>query len=290
MKSFRRNINGQARTLILVTQNRKTPYSRVIAAEKKLVWEAYKNYVAEKGDPWKVLGQVTSSEFKAAMSSAYKSKSKNLKFISKIRDENAGKCCSMCGSLNSGQVDHYLPQENYPEFSFFLPNLFPVCGCNQKKGGATVGSVTGERLLHPGYDRALGERSIFVKIRNHQTAPTYNVIFKKPKKCANLIAFDYHCKTLISKPKLVHHVRDKFEEFVRRPSSVSREFKRGDPNSKEALRLILLDEIEEACIHHQSKNNWDSVFLQALIEGRTLNWIWGMFSLEGRTANDPLAN
>lgn len=55
------------------------------------------------------------------------------KFISDFRNNNRTGFCYMCGAMNAGTLDHLLPKDIYPEFSFFSKNLIPSCDCNQKK-------------------------------------------------------------------------------------------------------------------------------------------------------------
>jgi hypothetical protein len=54
-------------------------------------------------------------------------------FIDKFRGDNRSGFCYMCGALSAGTLDHLLPKDEYPEFSFFSKNLIPSCDCNQKK-------------------------------------------------------------------------------------------------------------------------------------------------------------
>lgn len=51
---------------------------------------------------------------------------------------------------------------------------------------------------------------------------------------------------------------------------------------------MLRDELEEARREHRSKNNWESVFLHALLERRTLNCLWRRFANVNRPINAPL--
>jgi hypothetical protein len=170
----------------------------------------------------------------------------------------------------------------------FLLNLYPICSCNQAKGNKTIGSADGERFLHPRFDRKIGERAIFVRIRHHDSAPTYTVVARKPKGVRDAEAFNFHTRTLVSHSALSDYVKQEFERFCRRPGNVVRALKRTNPASKAALVRLLRDEIEESCWQHRTKNNWESVFLQALIERRTVDWIWKRISVPGRVAGASL--
>lgn len=62
--------------------------------------------------------------------------------------------CPFCGISESSSLDHYLPKEEYPEFSVFPPNLLPCCvPCNTRKLDRVVLNGTDVRLfMHPHFD------------------------------------------------------------------------------------------------------------------------------------------
>jgi hypothetical protein len=62
--------------------------------------------------------------------------------------------CPFCGISESSTLDHYLPKEQYPEFSVFPKNLVPSCAvCNTRKRDRILDDGTNVRMfLHPCYD------------------------------------------------------------------------------------------------------------------------------------------
>lgn len=62
--------------------------------------------------------------------------------------------CPFCGISESSTLDHYLPKEQYPEFSIFPKNLVPSCAiCNTRKRDRILDEGTNVRMfLHPYYD------------------------------------------------------------------------------------------------------------------------------------------
>ncbi|MCK1453591.1 hypothetical protein IVB36_22630 [Bradyrhizobium sp. 35] len=62
--------------------------------------------------------------------------------------------CPFCGIGESSTLDHYLPKEQYPEFSVFPKNLVPSCAvCNTRKRDRILDKGTNVRMfLHPCYD------------------------------------------------------------------------------------------------------------------------------------------
>lgn len=61
--------------------------------------------------------------------------------------------CPFCGLGEPTTLDHYLPKEDFPEFSVYTKNLIPVCGvCNSTYKGLKC-FHNGERLfIHTYYD------------------------------------------------------------------------------------------------------------------------------------------
>lgn len=62
--------------------------------------------------------------------------------------------CPFCGISESSTLDHYLPKEQYPEFSIFSPNLVPCCSpCNTRKRDKILDQDAEVRLfIHPHFD------------------------------------------------------------------------------------------------------------------------------------------
>lgn len=62
--------------------------------------------------------------------------------------------CPFCGISESSTLDHYLPKEQYPEFSVLPKNLVPSCAvCNTRKRDRILDEGTNVRMfLHPCYD------------------------------------------------------------------------------------------------------------------------------------------
>lgn len=62
--------------------------------------------------------------------------------------------CPFCGISEASTLDHYLPKEQYPEFSIFPNNLVPSCAvCNTLKRDRILIEGTEVRMfLHPCYD------------------------------------------------------------------------------------------------------------------------------------------
>ncbi|HBP6267119.1 HNH endonuclease [Pseudomonas aeruginosa] len=75
--------------------------------------------------------------------------------------------CPLCGISESSTLDHYLPKEQYPEYSVFPSNLVPSCAvCNTRKRDRVLDEGTSVRMfLHPCYDPIPNLAFLTVRIR-----------------------------------------------------------------------------------------------------------------------------
>jgi 5-methylcytosine-specific restriction endonuclease McrA len=122
------------------------------------LWQmAYTNYRSHKGNPWQVARTNFIPDVSDQQTDLYESRSSS-QWIVKIRHMPL-QSCPMCGSSVTGSVDHYLPKEDFPEFSVMAANLVPACShCNSGKKGRTFrGATPNERFLHPYFDTLAGK-------------------------------------------------------------------------------------------------------------------------------------
>lgn len=122
------------------------------------LWQiAYANYRNHKGNPWHVARTNFIPDVSGQQTDLYGSRSSS-QWIVKIRHMQL-QSCPMCGSSVTGSVDHYLPKEDFPEFSVMAANLVPACShCNSGVKGRTFrGATPNERFLHPYFDALAGE-------------------------------------------------------------------------------------------------------------------------------------
>ncbi|WP_323773899.1 HNH endonuclease [Alcanivorax sp.] len=100
------------------------------------------NHYQDKFD-FDVLHEVENSPYtgvdKDALVKAYTSSNKKLDLlkseIKSIQDRDLQNICPYCGILTPNSTDHYVPKDDYPEYSILAVNLVPCClQCNGKKG------------------------------------------------------------------------------------------------------------------------------------------------------------
>jgi hypothetical protein len=94
-------------------------------------------------------------EEKEALKSLYSSQTATAKAVTdaiiKAQLARQAGCCLSCGIGEADQIDHFLPQKHFPEYSILHKNLAPICGtCNELKGENIPGQT--KDFLHVMFD------------------------------------------------------------------------------------------------------------------------------------------
>lgn len=94
--------------------------------------------------------------------------------ITNVQDTFTKDKCPYCGINSPTTVDHYLPKEDFPEFSVMSHNLVPCCAdCNSLKGRKWINHETGMRLfVHFYFDEIPNEVFMKADISMMNNAPT----------------------------------------------------------------------------------------------------------------------
>lgn len=144
----------------------------------EMVWKAaYATYRKAHGDPWTMTPAVFSADIKTEQLALYKNR-KNGGPLTRIRQTVGILCCPMCGSPTTGTLDHYLPRDEYPEFSVLPCNLVPACGlCNSgAKGGTFRGGASPQRFLHPYFDTIADSEIWHVSVQPPYAGATFTPV------------------------------------------------------------------------------------------------------------------
>ncbi|MFI6227190.1 HNH endonuclease [Micromonospora echinospora] len=129
----------------------------LLAPAQEEVFEAYRKYDQAQGVPHLIKAIAVDEACAKALRSNYP-----LTYSGKCLQEISEQAfaaapydlCPMCGRVTPTTIDHFLPQEKYPEFSLLSYNLVPVCpDCNRYKSTLT-GSDRQGRFFHAYYDEA----------------------------------------------------------------------------------------------------------------------------------------
>lgn len=232
----------------------------------QIVSNAYIEYLAHKGDPWEIFSLDSLDEkLKENFRKHYKSKAERLKFVSEIRHALRSDCCPMCGSVKPpGQVDHFLPQANFAEFSFFMPNLVSACDCNGQKMANFKGANWGERLMHPYFDQNLMNRLVYIAFEGEPDKPTLSV--KCTSDYLNNPAVNFHIATVLNKTTLLNKSIFSWSVLADDPrGQLHLRHQKYPKVTEEDIREKLSDFLDSSDKKNSSLNNWDSMFYFGLL-------------------------
>ena len=128
---------------------------KLLLGARDTVLKAYSQYETAKGDALTISPAAVDDETAGALRTNYLH-TYNGKCLFSLREALFANVplnlCLMCGTSRTADLDHFLPQEKYPEFSILPTNLVPICtSCNRLKANI-VTSADGARFFHAYYD------------------------------------------------------------------------------------------------------------------------------------------
>lgn len=152
----------------------------------------YDKYYSQSGDPWEIQPFMFGKGIDIQQNKLYTDR-RNSGPLKKIRQMTGLLCCPVCGSGSTGNLDHYLPRDSYPEFSIMRSNLVPACShCNSGVKGSTIkGDVPPARFIHPYFDKWADSAIWFVVFEKPFEAVSFIAQADKslPKKIGDIVAF-----------------------------------------------------------------------------------------------------
>ncbi|WP_052367760.1 hypothetical protein [Algiphilus aromaticivorans] len=251
------------------------------------VQTSYAQYTIVKGTPTLVKGQAISDAVADFMKGHYASPPAELFYITEMRDSTEHLSCPMCGSMHSGTLDHYLPQNKFPIFAVFSKNLVPACKCNSKRKETLLGLAPGERVLHPYFDECLGERLVRAHFEDFGEVPKVSLALMVSNTHPHYSAISFHVRSIVQRSAIVKYLADRWSSLFRKPSRVVRAFAANIATQADVQALL---EAERDALDdlHKGKNNWNSIFVSGLLDPPVLAWLAGRLSLPGRAPDDPL--
>ncbi|MCK2053805.1 hypothetical protein [Methylobacterium sp. 37f] len=113
---------------------------------------AYRTYQAGGGSPFAVSPHNFGAGVGSRQYSLFDSRGGSGE-LRRMRRKEGLKSCPVCGSPVTGNLDHYLPRNAYPEFAIMRANLVPACQhCNSGVKGKTIHGGNPRRFIHPYFD------------------------------------------------------------------------------------------------------------------------------------------
>lgn len=247
----------------------------------------YAQYVAANGDAHAIASVVLPPEIETYLRGHYGSPPKAVAYIDEIRSRGGVAVCPMCGSMGSGTLDHVLPKTSHAAFAIFGLNLVPACKCNSLRSTALTGPNPGERVLHPYFDDILGQRLLAGRFEDLGPAPQVSLRILLPAGHALLPAVRFHVENVVERTQVRDYLRRSWCRLIGGPGRTTVEL-RSDPPTRDALAEIFTRELERCDAAYDGPNNWDSLFMMAILEDHVVDWLFDRFCRPGRAAGEAL--
>ncbi|MCY9802678.1 hypothetical protein OTK51_04450 [Vibrio scophthalmi] len=248
--------------LAKIVSSKNKPYKGRLVRIRSRVKSRYDDYDHHAN----VLENITASEITGVCSDAlvkcYTSKTEEM---AALRDEllypdlEDFDECPFCGIGEPKTLDHYLPKEEFPEFSVLSKNLIPVCGvCNSNYKGRNWIENGNRLFLHTYYDlfpdEYLFEASVTV---TNEVAIEFSTKF--------IATESYFCNIFSNHFDKLHlnkrYKRKASAEIKRKRRSLELIYRRN--NSANDVAMSLREEANGLEIDY-SKNHWKPVLYRAL--------------------------
>lgn len=265
MKRINPPENDDVQELIELSENRRLSSYPELRENRELILSQYELYESVRADPWRINTCNLSENLQGRLKLHYKSEIRNnLEFLDVYRDKISPNLCLMCGGLGMGTLDHYLPKDDYAEFSIFSKNLVPACSCNTSRSTNVMGSETPQRAIHPYYDDFLNERLYQSVFTGDFLTPSISVdIINNDHQNIEILRF--HLDEVIKKNNIIGWFEKIWQDLT----------DRGD----DILDLVLVDQTIDASNlsssiqrwirakdkEYDTPNNWYSFFYQGLL-------------------------
>ncbi|EKO3516613.1 hypothetical protein LA983_001033 [Vibrio fluvialis] len=155
------NINCKQKLTSIINSKSK-PYKGRLVRVRSSVKRRYDEYDVHSSRLESIPASGFSGVYVEALTKCYTSKTKEL---SELRDDllypdiEDFDECPFCGIGEPTTLDHYLPKEEFPEYSVFSKNLIPICSaCNSNYKGTKWKEGSNRIFLHTYFDIIPDER------------------------------------------------------------------------------------------------------------------------------------
>lgn len=228
----------------------------------------YNVYSQSGGNPWNIAPLQISNPLRKALRNHYGSPPVGrLQFLKKYRRDLSPTLCPMCGGFGNGTLDHYLPKEDYPEYSFFSKNLVPACNCNSLRGTTVKGAASPARVIHPYFDDFLSDRLYQAVFQGEFYTPRISIEVID-KKHPEFDILKFHLDEVIANEATQGWFEKYWSDLSQRPHS---KLELVLPLSTQDLSGADLKVSLERYRNHMDKdhntpNNWLSIFYTGLIK------------------------
>lgn len=226
----------------------------------------YANYERYHGSPWEVDTIGLEDDLVKRVKSLYESPPLDqLQFIEKYRDILSPDVCPMCGGLGKGTLDHYLPKDDYPDFTIFSKNLVPACDCNSKRNTTIKGDSEPERVIHPYYDTFIKQRVYKAKLSGDFESPDISMILVDASHDEKDI-LEFHLEAVIINNKILNWLDKRWGAMFTKPHKLLKPHLPSRRVSGEDVREAIVEKLDLSDEEYDTPNNWWSFLYAGLLD------------------------
>lgn len=252
----------------------------LLLAQLQRIESQYRNYEVCRGNAWALDAPLPLlAELSAALKIHYQNPPNGLEIIQTIRNLASPTVCPMCGSPKPSQVDHVVPKDIYPEFSFYSRNLVPACDCNGLKKLIFKGEHPGERILHPYYDEVMKQRLAYFYFSGNFESPDV-VLLISPDHRMN-VAVQFHVEHILRKTRIFYWVNSKWATLLRKPEKFFPALKYFPENVEiNTFVTVVQEQLNNADEIYETPNNWESMMLMGILQSyHAMNFLVGHINM-----------
>lgn len=229
----------------------------------KKVKNAYASFLAMVPNLESAVPLKLGASAKTFLRSTYSSQKSNLRARIIANLPSKDQCeCPYCRIGETDTLDHFLPKEDYAEFSIFSSNLIPVCGrCNTIKSKKLA--EKGQRLFYNSYfDSEIKGKLLWCCLSKRGKMFSAHYFVKQPRVMTSYTfrVIEKHFEHLNLgdryKKKVAHHLAIYYVQAHKWLSD-------GKPFGQ--LRVLFKNDFRR-CISLYGLNHWESAFYYALLK------------------------
>lgn len=183
--------------------------------------------------------------------------------LAKMRRDHGLLCCPSCGEAGvPGTLDHYLPKDEFPEFSIALVNLTPMCSeCQGEKGidYKTKGGL--KKYIHPYYDEV--DTPLYkVVFFTPYTMPTFSIVVNEDLNEPLLSLVKEHISGINLDVRFKRFCKTKYLHLLKMAK-----------RNRDSSRPIGLNTVIELSLQGEEDkaiNCWEAIFYRSVLEDGNL--------------------
>lgn len=233
------------------------------------VKESYESYLATSSSLETIVARKDiDNEEKEALIHCYNGNTKDVKKLKRdiISKQNIfyQTKCAYCGLSENKYMDHFLPKENFPEFSILSYNLIPSCSyCNEKKSEKFLDSNNNREFFNPYFDDVISTCFIICNINCYEEKIEYTI-----KTSAELKSFPVIDNHICNIDLVDRYAKQMAEKISSRLNDLRIELEEYS-NAADKAKLVMERKLKRV-IEVRGINSLEAIMLKAILNNALL--------------------